>query len=137
MAGDFGQSLEIAPDRSDYSGGNSIKGVKGADMKGNERGRVGEEEDEYLDQLTLEQIEANRGQFERTNQLVHQFMLNEGPQLQRDLKEYANKCQNWVSLNFIHYNCILVVTIRLWVISVFRVLFLFKLNELLSKPLTC
>lgn len=40
----------------------------------------------------------NRLQFERTDRLVKQFMLNEGPQLQRDLKEYANKCQNWVSI---------------------------------------
>ena len=47
--------------------------------------------------LTSEQIEANRIQFERTDELVKQFMLNEGPQLQRDLKEHANKCQNWVS----------------------------------------
>lgn len=43
------------------------------------------------------QAEARRRQYHRTEQLVKQFMLNEGPQLQRDLKEYANKCQNWVS----------------------------------------
>jgi hypothetical protein len=48
-------------------------------------------------QLTRDQIEANWRQYERTEQLVKQFMLNEGPELQRDLKEYANKCQNWVS----------------------------------------
>lgn len=54
--------------------------------------------EETLDELSQEQIEANRRQFERTDQLVRQFMLNEGPQLQRDLKEYANKCQNWVSI---------------------------------------
>lgn len=54
--------------------------------------------EETLDELSSEQIEANRRQFERTDQLVRQFMLNEGPQLQRDLKEYANKCQNWVSI---------------------------------------
>lgn len=46
--------------------------------------------------LSLEQIKSNWQQFEHTDQLVKQFMLNEGPQLQRDLKEYANKCQNWV-----------------------------------------
>lgn len=49
-------------------------------------------------QLTRDQIELNWRQYERTDQLVKQFMLNEGPELQRDLKEYANKCQNWVSL---------------------------------------
>ena len=48
-------------------------------------------------QLTREQLEANWRQFERTDQLLKQFMHNEGPELQRDLKEYANKCQNWVS----------------------------------------
>lgn len=50
-----------------------------------------------LNSLTKEQVEAMRSQFERTHQLVRQFMLNEGPQLQRDLKEYKNKNQNWVS----------------------------------------
>lgn len=40
---------------------------------------------------------ARRRQFQRTEQLVKHFLLNQGPQLQRDLKEYANKCQNWVS----------------------------------------
>lgn len=48
-------------------------------------------------QLTEEQLEANRKQFELTEQLVSQFKFNEGPQLQRDLKEFANRCQNWVS----------------------------------------
>lgn len=46
---------------------------------------------------SAEQLAANRRQYERTDRLVKHFMLNEGPQLQRDLKEYANKCQNWVS----------------------------------------
>lgn len=49
--------------------------------------------------LSKEQIEANRRQYNRTDQVVKQFMLHEGPQLQRDLKEYANKCQNWVSFS--------------------------------------
>lgn len=48
-------------------------------------------------QLTREQIDSNWSQYEQTDQLVRLFMLNEGPELQRDLKEYANKCQNWVS----------------------------------------
>lgn len=48
--------------------------------------------------LSKEQVIKMRKQFERTDQIVRQFMLNQGPQLQRDLKEYANKCQNWVSL---------------------------------------
>lgn len=39
-----------------------------------------------------------RRQFEQTNKLVHSFMLHEGPQLQRDLKDYASKRQNWVSI---------------------------------------
>lgn len=47
--------------------------------------------------LSREEAANLRRQFERTDQIVRQFMLNEGPQLQRDLKEYANKCQNWVS----------------------------------------
>src|SRR4051794_33607456 len=42
-------------------------------------------------QLSRDQIESNWRQYERTDQLVKQFMLNEGPELQRDLKEYANK----------------------------------------------
>jgi hypothetical protein len=49
--------------------------------------------------LTRAQVEANWRQFERTDQVVKQFMLNEGPELQRDLKEYANRCQNWVSFS--------------------------------------
>lgn len=53
-------------------------------------------------QLTRAEIEANWSQFERTEELVKQFMLNEGPELQRDLKEYANKCQNWVSSSGCH-----------------------------------
>lgn len=53
--------------------------------------------EEELPGLSAEQSLANRRQFERTERLVKQFMLHEGPQLQRDLKEYANKCQNWVS----------------------------------------
>lgn len=40
---------------------------------------------------------ARWDEFERADKLVKLFLLNEGPQLQRDLKEYANKCQNWVS----------------------------------------
>ena len=48
--------------------------------------------------LTKEEIEKNWRQYENTERLVKQFMLNEGPELQRDLTEYANKCQNWVSL---------------------------------------
>lgn len=48
-------------------------------------------------QLSREQNRANWQQYEHTDQIVKQFMLNEGPELQRDLKEYANKCQNWVS----------------------------------------
>lgn len=47
--------------------------------------------------LTREQLDKNWRQYEQTEQLVRMFMLNEGPELQRDLKEYANKCQNWVS----------------------------------------
>lgn len=47
--------------------------------------------------LSEQERAVNRRQFEKTEQIVRQFMLNEGPQLQRDLKEYANKCQNWVS----------------------------------------
>jgi len=43
------------------------------------------------------QLRANWKQYEQSDLLVRQFMLNEGPELQRDLKEYANKCQNWVS----------------------------------------
>lgn len=46
---------------------------------------------------TAEELEKARQQFEHTDQLVGQFMLYEGPQLQRDLKEYASKRQNWVS----------------------------------------
>lgn len=66
--------------------------------------------------FTSEQIETNRLQFLRTQQLANQFMLNEGPQLQRDLKEYANRSQNWVStlgpevevlLNRIPLRCVL------------------------------
>lgn len=41
---------------------------------------------------------AKRKQFEQTELIVKEFMLNEGPELQRDLKEYASKCQNWVSI---------------------------------------
>ena len=44
-----------------------------------------------------ERTNSKAKQYKRTDQLVRQFMLHEGPQLQRDLKEYANKCQNWVS----------------------------------------
>lgn len=51
--------------------------------------------------LSEEQRAINRRQFEKTEQIVRQFMSNEGPQLQRDLKEYANKCQNWVSKSLI------------------------------------
>lgn len=47
--------------------------------------------------LSDQERAINRRQFEKTELIVRQFMLNEGPQLQRDLKEYANKCQNWVS----------------------------------------
>lgn len=47
--------------------------------------------------LSMDDLIAKRGQFEQTSKLVHQFMLYEGPQLQRDLKEYASKHQNWVS----------------------------------------
>lgn len=47
--------------------------------------------------LSVEELARRWRQYERTDQLVRRFMLNEGPQLQRDLKEYANKCQNWVS----------------------------------------
>lgn len=46
---------------------------------------------------SMEQLIANRERYEQTSRLVHQFMLYEGPQLQRDLKEYASKHQNWVS----------------------------------------
>lgn len=48
--------------------------------------------------LSPAELEANRRQFERTERLAKQFLLDAGPQLQRDLKEYANKCLNWVSL---------------------------------------
>lgn len=48
-------------------------------------------------QLSPKEFERNWHQYEHTEELVKQFMLNEGPELQRDLKEYANKCQNWVS----------------------------------------
>lgn len=51
------------------------------------------EEDHLEDPIKRESLR----QFRDTDQIVEQFMLNEGPQLQRDLKEYANKCQNWVS----------------------------------------
>lgn len=44
------------------------------------------------------QLEAKRRQYEQTERLAKQFLLDAGPQLQRDLKEYANKCLNWVSL---------------------------------------
>lgn len=47
--------------------------------------------------IPLDVIKANWNKYEHVDKLVKQFMLNEGPQLQRDLKEYANKCQNWVS----------------------------------------
>lgn len=49
--------------------------------------------------LSLEELLKRWRQYERTDQLVRRFMLSEGPQLQRDLKEYANKCQNWVSIS--------------------------------------
>lgn len=100
-AGEAGQPSEVA--EASYGGGSGE--IKDLIMKEEEEGSNVKEE--TLDQLTPGQTEANRRQFERTNQLVRQFMLNEGPQLQRDLKEYANKCQNWVSLNFIYYNCVL------------------------------
>lgn len=48
--------------------------------------------------LSAEKQAANSRQFEQTERLAKQFLLDAGPQLQRDLKEYANKCQNWVSL---------------------------------------
>lgn len=37
-------------------------------------------------------------QYNNTLEIVKDFMRHQGPQLQRDLKEYANKCQNWVSV---------------------------------------
>lgn len=49
------------------------------------------------DELSETSEERRRQQFERTELIVRQFMLNEGPRLQHDLKEHANKCQNWVS----------------------------------------
>ena len=49
------------------------------------------------DELDETSEARRRQQFARTELIVRQFMLNEGPRLQHDLKEYANKCQNWVS----------------------------------------
>lgn len=48
---------------------------------------------------SIDELKKRREQFERTDQLVRQFMLYDGPQLQRDLKEYASKRQNWVRNN--------------------------------------
>lgn len=67
----------------------------------------GETNVKWSSTLSREQIEINARQWERTDALVKQFMLHEGPQLQRDLKEYANKCQNWVSWSFCCY-CVFV-----------------------------
>lgn len=47
--------------------------------------------------LSEEKHTERRRQFEHTERIVRHFMLNEGPRLQHDLKEHANKCQNWVS----------------------------------------
>lgn len=47
--------------------------------------------------LDRERIESDWRTYEQAERNVRHFMLNEGPQLQRDLKEHANRSLNWVS----------------------------------------
>lgn len=47
--------------------------------------------------LSDEQLEKMANLYDETEALVSSFLIDEGPQLQCDLRDHASKCVNWVS----------------------------------------